>query len=70
MEILKSSDKDYQLREAFMAFDTDGSGSIDRAELKEIMLKIMPGQYTETEIDELIDKADMDGDGEIDFDGI
>lgn len=66
---MRSTDPIEQLRDAFKEIDADGSGSIDRSELKEMMMSMMSNDYTEEEIDAMIDKADLDGDGEIDFEG-
>merc|ERR1711935_1140929 len=53
------TDPEKELKDAFAVFDTDGSGSIDRKELKRLMKKL--GQaLTEAEVD-------ANGDGEISF---
>jgi Ca2+-binding EF-hand superfamily protein len=55
------------LKDAFAVFDTDGSGSIDRKELKRLMKKL--GQaLSEAELDAMMDEVDTNGDGEISFD--
>jgi Ca2+-binding EF-hand superfamily protein len=55
-----------ELRDAFAVFDTDGSGSIDRKELKRLMKKL--GQaLTEAELDAMMEEVDSNGDGEISF---
>jgi len=60
------SDPEKELRDAFRVFDKDDSGSISRAELKLLMLKL--GQnLTENEIDQMMDIADENGDGEISY---
>ncbi len=59
-------DPEKELRDAFAVFDTDGSGSIDRKELKRLMKKL--GQaLTESELDAMMDEVDTNGDGEISF---
>jgi Ca2+-binding EF-hand superfamily protein len=59
-------DPEKELRDAFAVFDTDGSGSIDRKELKRLMKKL--GQaLTEAELDAMMDEVDTDGNGEISF---
>jgi calmodulin len=59
-------DPEKELRDAFAVFDTDGSGSIDRKELKRLMKKL--GQaLTEAEIDAMMDEVDSNGDGEISY---
>ena len=56
-----------ELREAFNKFDIDKDGSITVTELKEVLMK-MGIEKTDLEIADLIDKADKDGSGTIDFD--
>jgi len=59
-------DPDKELRDAFKVFDTDGSGSISRDELKRLMTQL--GQnLSEAELDAMMDEVDTDGDGEISF---
>jgi Ca2+-binding EF-hand superfamily protein len=59
-------DPEKELRDAFAVFDTDGSGSIDRKELKRLMKKL--GQaLSEAELDAMMSEVDTDGDGEISF---
>ena len=59
-------DPDKELRDAFKVFDTNGSGSISRDELKRLMTQL--GQnLSEAELDAMMDEVDTDGDGEISF---
>lgn len=59
-------DPEKELKDAFAVFDSDGSGSIDRKELKRLMKKL--GQaLTEAELDAMMDEVDTNGDGEISF---
>lgn len=59
-------DPEKELRDAFAVFDTDGSGSIDRKELKRLMKKL--GQaLSEAELDAMMEEVDQNGDGEISF---
>ena len=48
-------------------FDKDGSGNIDRDELRAVMIEcgVVPGN--EEELAQLVDAADTDGDGQISF---
>ena len=46
--------------------DRDGSGYVTRDELHEIMSVLGP-QLNEEEITEMIQDADVDGDGQIDY---
>jgi len=55
------------LKEAFAMFDIDGNGTIELAELQQVMHKL--GQSpTKAELQEMIQSVDDNGDGEIDFD--
>ena len=59
-------DPEQELRDAFAVFDSDGSGAIDRKELKRLMKKL--GQaLSEAEIDAMMNEVDENGDGEISF---
>ena len=48
----------------FTAYDTDGSGSLDRPEMREAMAE-MGRRPSESELDDLMKYADTDGDGTI-----
>ncbi|XP_052761705.1 neo-calmodulin-like [Mya arenaria] len=54
--------------ETFRLFDKDGNGSIDRKELTHAM-KSLGEECTEEDISEMLNDADADGDGKINFDG-
>eukprot|EP00578_Thalassiosira_sp_NH16_P013609 CAMPEP_0181113522 /NCGR_PEP_ID=MMETSP1071-20121207/20392_1 /TAXON_ID=35127 /ORGANISM="Thalassiosira sp., Strain NH16" /LENGTH=516 /DNA_ID=CAMNT_0023197565 /DNA_START=216 /DNA_END=1763 /DNA_ORIENTATION=- len=56
-----------KLRERFDAIDTDGSGSLDRCELKEVF-KGMGVPISENALSDIMDRFDFDHDGTIDFD--
>ena len=56
------------IREAFRIFDKDGTGTISAAELRRVMTS-MGGCMTEEEVYEMIAEADVDGDGEINYEG-
>ena len=59
-------DPEKELRDAFAVFDSDGSGSIDRRELKRLMKKL--GQaLSDAELDAMMAEVDTNGDGEISF---
>ncbi|CAH0002356.1 unnamed protein product [Clonostachys byssicola] len=63
----QSADPDQELRDAFNVFDRDGTGTISRDELKNVMKSI--GEHlTEDELDEMLKLADENGDGQIDYD--
>lgn len=54
------------LKQVFMRFDSDGSGSISLEELKQ-MLNSMGDEFSEKEIMEMLQEVDIDGSGEINF---
>lgn len=54
------------IREAFKVFDKEGKGSIPREEFRHIMTTLGE-RLTDEEVDEMLDDADADGDGEIQY---
>lgn len=58
-----------ELKEAFMVFDKDDSGSITADELAQMLRSIMPEQLlSDSVVKKLLAKFDKNGDGTIDFD--
>ena len=55
------------MRAAFREFDADDSGTISVAELRDILVKKLGQEVSEEELDRLVQLADANGDGEIDF---
>lgn len=51
--------------DAFHALDADASGSVSAAELRPVLLHL--GGVTDREVDLLIQSADIDGDGDMDY---
>ena len=56
-----------EIKEAFKVFDKDGNGYISAAELRHIMTNLGE-KLTDEEVDEMIREADVDGDGQINYD--
>ncbi|KAK2964168.1 hypothetical protein BLNAU_699 [Blattamonas nauphoetae] len=56
---------DEELLELFAAVDADGGGTLDREELKEVMMKLKVAS-SEAEMERIINSIDEDGNGEID----
>jgi len=54
------------IAKAFKVFDRDGSGALDRAELHKVLDIIEPDMIQEKK-ERLVDVADQDGDGQIDY---
>jgi calmodulin len=61
-----AGDPDKEVMDAFRVFDSDGSGTITSKELRQIM-NSLGEKLTQEEVDEMINEADTDGDGEINF---
>ncbi|KAG1841451.1 calmodulin, partial [Suillus subalutaceus] len=57
-----------EIKEAFKVFDEDGNGYINPAELRHVMMNLGE-KLTEAEVNEMIREADIDGDGQINYDG-
>lgn len=53
----------------FSQFDSDGDGQISLGELREAMKKLMGEQLNHREIDEILRDVDLNGDGQVDFEG-
>ncbi|EPQ03106.1 Calmodulin [Myotis brandtii] len=60
---MKDTDRD---REAFRVFDKDGNGYISAAELRHVMTNLGE-KLTDEEVDEMIREADIDGDGQVNY---
>lgn len=57
------------IRLVFSQFDSDGDGQISLGELREAMKKLMGEQLNHREIDEILRDVDLNGDGQVDFEG-
>merc|ERR1711898_75185 len=64
---MKDTDSEEEIKEAFKVFDKDGNGFISAAELRHIMTNLGE-KLTDEEVDEMIREADIDGDGQINYD--
>jgi len=65
---IQNTDSEEEIREAFRVFDKENSGHISREELRFVMSNINAALTTE-EIEELINDADHDQDGQISYEG-
>lgn len=63
---MKDTDSEEEIREAFKVFDKDGSGYIDSSELRQVMTTLGE-KLTDEEVDEMIQEADIDGDGQVNY---
>ena len=64
---MQDTDTEDDLREAFKVFDKDNDGYILAAELRHVLTSIGE-KLTDEEVDEMIKEADIDGDGQINYD--
>ncbi|KAG1874969.1 calmodulin, partial [Suillus subluteus] len=65
---MRDTDREDEIKEAFKVFDEDGNGYINPAELRHVMMNLGE-KLTEAEVNEMIREADIDGDGQINYDG-
>ena len=65
---IKQSEDDRELREAFQVFDKDNDGFISAMELSYVMSNLGEN-LSPKEVDEMIQEADLDGDGKVNFSG-
>ena len=63
---MKDNDTEDELIEAFKVFDKNGNGQISAAELRHVMTNLGE-KLTDEEVDEMIREADIDMDGEINY---
>ncbi|XP_027630514.1 calmodulin-like [Tupaia chinensis] len=61
---MKDTHSAEEIREAFRVFDKDGNGCISAAELRHVMTNL--GEKL-TDDDEMIREADIDGDGQVNY---
>lgn len=63
---MRDTDSEEEIREAFKVFDKDGNGFISAAELRHVMTNLGE-KLSDKEVDEMIREADVDGDGQINY---
>ncbi|XP_017786669.1 PREDICTED: calmodulin-beta-like isoform X2 [Nicrophorus vespilloides] len=64
---MKDSDGEDELREAFRVFDKNNDGLISSNELRHVMTSLGE-RLSEEEVDDMIKEADLDGDGQVNYD--
>uniref|UniRef100_A0A452FKH5 EF-hand calcium-binding domain-containing protein 11 n=1 Tax=Capra hircus TaxID=9925 RepID=A0A452FKH5_CAPHI len=62
----KDTNSEEEIREAFRVFDKDGNGYISAPELRHVMTNLGE-KLTDGEVEEMIREADIDGDGEVNY---
>ncbi|XP_010024216.1 calmodulin-like protein 11 [Eucalyptus grandis] len=65
-DIKEATDEEEELKEAFKVFDKDQDGYISPSELRHVMINLGE-KLTEEEAQQMISEADLDGDGQVDF---
>ncbi|KAK6913986.1 EF-hand domain, partial [Dillenia turbinata] len=63
---VKETDAEEELKEAFKVFDKDQNGYISASELRHVMINLGE-KLTDEEVDQMIKEADLDGDGQVNF---
>ncbi|CAL9120876.1 unnamed protein product [Musa textilis] len=63
---VKEIDSEEELKEAFKVFDKDQNGYISEAELRNVMMSLGE-KLTDEEVAQMIREADLDGDGQVNF---
>jgi calmodulin len=64
---MNEGDPEKELRDVFMVFDKDQSGTISAEELRNVM-RVIGEKLTDQEIEDAIRLADTTGDGEVSYD--
>ncbi|KAJ8558039.1 hypothetical protein K7X08_004805 [Anisodus acutangulus] len=64
---MKDTDAEEELKEAFKVFDKDQNGYISATELRHVMINLGE-KLTDEEVEQMIREADLDGDGQVNFD--
>ncbi|MCE0481384.1 calmodulin-like 3 [Datura stramonium] len=64
---MKETDQEEELKEAFKVFDKDQNGYISANDLRHVMINLGE-KLTDEEAEQMIKEADLDGDGQVNFD--
>ncbi|KAM3306870.1 calmodulin-like protein 8 [Capsicum chacoense] len=64
---MKETDIDEELKEVFKVFDKDQNGYISATDLRHVMINLGE-KLTDEEAEMMIKEADLDGDGQVNFD--
>ncbi|GMI95956.1 calmodulin 8, calmodulin-like 8 [Hibiscus trionum] len=64
---MQENDAEEELKEAFKVFDKDLNGYISASELRNVMMNLGE-KLSDGEVEQMIKEADLDGDGQVNFD--
>ena len=65
---LEAKEEDSKMRQAWLGADTDGSGSLDREELRKVLVSMdFPEDQLEEMFDDLFEEIDTDGSGAVEY---
>ncbi|XP_012453866.1 calmodulin-like protein 8 [Gossypium raimondii] len=64
---MKETDAEEELQEAFKVFDKDQNGYISANELRHVMINLGE-KLSDKEVEQMIKEADLDGDGQVNYD--
>lgn len=56
-----------KVAEVFRRFDRNGDGTIDKNELKQILESLHQGEFTDAQVELVLQQADTNGDGNVDY---
>ena len=68
LEKMRELDSEDEIRKCFQVFDRDGNGHINFQELK-CMMDLAGTKLSDYDIDEILKRADTNGDGQLDYEG-
>ncbi|XWS53898.1 hypothetical protein CRYUN_Cryun10bG0039700 [Craigia yunnanensis] len=63
---MKETDAEEELKEAFKVFDKDQNGYISATELRHVMINLGE-KLSDEEVEQMIKEADLDGDGQVNY---
>ncbi|CAI9116583.1 OLC1v1017769C1 [Oldenlandia corymbosa var. corymbosa] len=66
MAVKEAGDSEEDLKEAFKVFDKDQNGFVSEAEIRRVMTNLGE-KMTDEEVDEMFSAADVNGEGEINY---
>lgn len=65
---MNDKESEEEIIQAFQMFDKDNNGYISAAELRHVM-STLGEKITESDVEEMIREADIDGDGKVNYQG-